>query len=256
MGDYLVGFVLLKGGGEARLGGSGTFVSIDNRHAILTADHVIQDLPSSSEIGLVFSSVSRPQLHSPKLNMDYAQKVTVARGSEPSKGPDLALLVLPDHDLATIKAIKSFYNLGIRRERMLREPPNNKDGQWLLSGMAAEWTTEEPPEKGVSRVFGFHGLTGVGFVGEELSVGDFDYKDFLTKRGKEYGGPNSYGGFSGGGLWQVLTEVVDGKLIGKKYLLSGVAFYQSDLEGDERSIRCHGRKSIYGAAIDAMRPFC
>ena len=255
LGDYLVGFVLLEGGGEARLGGSGTFVSIDNRHAILTADHVIQNLPSSGEVGLVLISGFRPQLHSPKLNMDYVQKVTVARGSEPSKGPDLALLVLPDHDVATIKGIKSFFNLGIRREKMLREPPDQEVGQWILSGMAAEWTTEEPPEKGVSRVFGFHGFTGVGLVGEESSEGDFDYRDFLTKRGEGYEGPNRYGGFSGGGLWQVLTRVVDDKLIGEEFLLSGVAFYESDLEGDESSIRCHGRKSIYGAAIDATRPF-
>ena len=45
----------------------------------------------------------------------------------------------------------------------------------------------------------------------------------------------------------------DEKLVANEYLLSGVAFYKSELKGDERSIRCHGRQSIYRAAIDAMR---
>lgn len=43
-----------------------------------------------------------------------------------------------------------------------------------------------------------------------------------------------------------------GKLIVEEKLLSGVAFYQSELENNRRTITCHGRKSIYGAVVDTI----
>jgi hypothetical protein len=56
---------------------------------------------------------------------------------------------------------------------------------------------------------------------------------------------------SGGGLWQVLLrKSQEGKLEVSDYILSGVAFYQSPLMEGSRSIRCHGRQSIYKNVID------
>ena len=46
--DYQIGFVILDKNAapeDALLAGSGTLVEIDGTHAILTADHVIENLP-------------------------------------------------------------------------------------------------------------------------------------------------------------------------------------------------------------------
>lgn len=58
--------------------------------------------------------------------------------------------------------------------------------------------------------------------------------------------PKNFGGISGGGLWQILLKdsSVD-KFEPTCYILSGLAFYQSELKANKRLIRCHGRQSIY-----------
>ena len=58
--------------------------------------------------------------------------------------------------------------------------------------------------------------------------------------------PTSFGGVSGGGVWQVpLIRDRQGDLEADDYILSGVAFYQTKLDGNHRLIRCHGRKTVY-----------
>ena len=48
--------------------------------------------------------VGPPRLHRPLLRIDATRKVTVAAASYDSEGPDLGLLVLADHDAATLRA--------------------------------------------------------------------------------------------------------------------------------------------------------
>lgn len=63
--------------------------------------------------------------------------------------------------------------------------------------------------------------------------------------------PSSFGGVSGGGLWEVrLSKTPAGKLSwdGRRYF-RGVAFWESEIEGaGRRVIRCHGAKSIFEKA--------
>jgi hypothetical protein len=61
--------------------------------------------------------------------------------------------------------------------------------------------------------------------------------------------PQSFGGVSGGGLWQIpLIKSLEGNIEPKEYILSGVVFYETGREGLYQSVRCHGRTSIYGMA--------
>src|SRR5947207_3299770 len=102
LADWTVGFVKViqvsssKGqeGFDGVLAGSGVLITGGGRHAILTADHVIQALPDSGPIGLVLLSRRGPLDHQFILQMDYVNKVTIGRGLNEASGPDLALLVL------------------------------------------------------------------------------------------------------------------------------------------------------------------
>src|SRR5437867_752967 len=78
--------------------------------AILTADHVLADLPKEGAVGLVFPEVGAPRLHRPLLKIDATRKLTVGPASYDSGGPDLGLLILAEHDAANLKARRTFYN--------------------------------------------------------------------------------------------------------------------------------------------------
>jgi hypothetical protein len=257
LSDYLVGFVILQENltpKDATLGGSGTLVEIEGIYTILTADHVIESLPPKGEVGLVLPTRFEARLHRVTLAMELVEKLTVARGKNEMSGPDLALLILPSTAVGTIKATKSFYSIVKRRDRVLANLPTIDEGSWLLSGMVHERTQNASPEKGYERVKIFHGLWGAGIVKAEYTKQGYDYLDFEVKYDGIYEGPESFKGLSGGGLWHVLTDrSEDGKLEPKETILSGVAFYQSAIKGGLRTIRCHGRTSIYEKVIEVVR---
>jgi hypothetical protein len=258
LSDYAVSFVKLQETGaqnDAQLAGSGTLVEIEGTHAILTADHVLEHLPTRGEVGLVLPTRFQPQLHRVTLNMEFVEKCRVARGTRDSDGPDLALLVLHHPQVGTIKAaMKSFYNLSKRRDQILSNPPAINAGVWMLSGMAHEWTVDTTPEKGYERVKVFRGMHGAGLVDAEYMRNGYDFLEFKAKYNDNYKGPQNYGGYSGGGLWHLLiTKREDRGLEVTDRILSGVAFYQSPIEGQIRTIKCHGRQSVYRNAVDSIQ---
>ena len=247
---YLVGIVKIQetsASEDAILIGSGTLVKICNTFGILTANHVIKEVPSQGEIGLILSE----RLHRYTIQSELVGRIEIAKGSIQSEGPDLGFLVLPQADLGQIKAMKSFRDLSIRRQRILDNPPENDSGIWFLCGFPDEQTTNEGATKGFEIVKGFHGLCGGGGVTKEYMSANYDYLEFDVLYTEEGQAPESFGGVSGGGLWQVpLRQKVGGKIEAKETILSGVAFYQSPVENNVRSIKCHGRQSIYKIAYD------
>jgi hypothetical protein len=66
--------------------------------------------------------------------------------------------------------------------------------------------------------------------------------------------PGRFGGVSGGGFWSVIIfGLPDGKV--DWYLtLVGVAFYQFDMENNNRVIRCHGQESSRTAILSVESP--
>ncbi len=254
MANYTVAFVKIVGNeDDVRPAGSGTLVSAGGSYGILTADHVLETLPRNGEFGLVLPSVRKdPPVHRCLVDVQNIQKLTIGKASQDNNGPDLGLIVLGHHDYSWLQARKSFYNLERRREQMLSDPPVNKFGLWYVSGMAAERTSDLPPERSFTRVKGFHGLCCDGEVTAERTKGPYDYFDFEVKYHDEYDGPQSFEGFSGGGLWQIVLKEASGKLHISEILLSGVAFYQSDRVDDIRTIYCHGRKSVYEATYSVL----
>jgi hypothetical protein len=255
--DYSVGFIKASCSdpGEADLAGSGTLVSADGFKAILTAHHVLTNLPNSGHIGLLTPMRFGSRIHRLAIDMQYVRKIPIAKGSEDSQGPDLGLLVLAPADWARLPSGKIFYNVSKRRELLLHQPPGENRGAWVLCGMVGERTADlsEEDKKRYAKGKSFQGICINAAPSGRRQDREFDYRSLQVEYNATYEGPESFGGCSGGGLWHLLVgEKPDGSLEILTSILSGVAFYQSAKDGIRKTIECHGPRSIYGRVADLL----
>lgn len=252
---YTTALVLItidsKGQQSPLLIGSGTFVSISNTLGILTAAHVVAKLSKEKSCG-------RPYLLGLTLN-DYAQKyaihsnslepIIIANGQIESDGPDLGFIVLPHSEKGIIEATKSVHNLDRNRERILNKPPRFSEGLWAICGVPDEKTVYEHTEKRFEPLMGLFMFVGFGGIHNTFTVGGYDYCHIEVKHDCSPIIPDSFGGVSGGGLWQIpLRKSAEQTIEPIEYILSGVVFYETGWEGLYQSIKCHGRNSIYDMA--------
>lgn len=251
--DYIIGFLRVGGtplGAEVELLGSGTLVSLGAARAVLTAHHVVSHLPKTGRLGLLLG----PTVGQPTVDAQGLRYLQIARGTIYADGPDLGAVILAPSIASTIAAKKSFYNLDLRRDQLLHSPPDIRDGVWFVNGFIAERTIEEPGKDGYDLVRGFYNLTGVGGPEKAVVVGEHDYFDFPVIYDGRYVVPKSFGGMSGGGLWQVpLTRDPHGQIGHRTPLLSGVVFYEKPTSETSCNVKCHGRQSVYGVAYDAIQ---
>ncbi len=233
--------------------GSGTLVDIDGILGILTAQHVIEAIQKDEDINFVISK----KLHKFSLKTQFLTRILIAKGTNSSRGPDIGFIKLPETSLGSIKAVRSFYNIGRRRDKILKYPPENNMGVWCLCGFPDEKTRHEGPQKGFNIVKNVLQLCGFGCISGQCVSNDFDYFDFNIHYNEKTQPPMSFGGVSGGGLWQVIIDRrCDGELILKEIILSGVAFYQSSLKDNMRIIKCHGRQTVYDQAYHTVKSKC
>jgi len=229
--------------------GSGTLVDISNTLGVLTANHVIEALPNDGEIGFVISK----QLHKFTLNARHLTKLTIAKGTTPSEGPDIGFIALPRETIGQMKALKSFYNLALRRERLAQAVLEIDRGVWCICGFPDVETRDLGRLRGFDSVRAFFCLCGYGGVRNSRQIGGFDYFDFDVSYNDQIQPPSSFGGVSGGGLWQVIIgQNEHGEIEPKETLLSGVAFYQSAIRDNVRTLICHGRNSVYSNVFDVV----
>jgi hypothetical protein len=234
-----VGFLKFRNNGqEADVAGSGTFIQLGKIKGILTAGHVIDNLPTTGEIGL-----ARPTsaLQNMRVDMNYTDRDTLWDKVE-AHAPDLGFLKLPDHVVAAVEAQGGvFYNLEKTRETKLSSPSHRMSESRALIGAVDEWSEKEPgtvprtKKKVVSALLGAVKSTrefnedGVGLV--EVGV---DY-------GSSTRSPKSYEGVSGGALWKVHTELNGNEVVSVQKQLDGVAFRQSK---DNSLVIFNGAQSI------------
>lgn len=229
--------------------GSGTFVSIDGISGILTANHVTRNLDGPCELGLSISTSA----HAYKIDKNYIRILDLAVPESEEFGPDISFVVLPTQDVGTIKAFMSFHPLLPDRDMLLRDPPALDRGIWFLCGVPAERTTEEPSQAGFDKVIAFQHFAGAGGVEKHVMKGGHDYVEMTVHYSPSTSPPTTFGGMSGGGLWQVLIgRTPDGEFHPIRDLLSGIVFCQSELGNKQRSVRCHFRRSLYKHAYDSI----
>ena len=112
LADFVIGFVKYLGEGvtpKPCLAGSGTLVKLGSIRAILTAAHVLSNLPRSGPVGLILYSRNSTRVHQFDLNMETVRQIQIGKGPVDSDGPDLALAILPFPKVGSIEAVKSFY---------------------------------------------------------------------------------------------------------------------------------------------------
>ena len=236
---------------NAQLIGSGTFISVENLDGILTANHVSDVLSKQSDLGIMLQIEQEEKFTIP---FNQLKIIAVGKGEEESEGPDLSMIILPKPKVSTIKAYKTFYNLKKDRQKILSEPLPLDSAPWFICGNPEEKIAEEETEHfGHGSIMAIHSFCGLTGADMEISRGKFDYIDVGAVYTEPNKPPQSFRGFSGGGLWQV-------SLIGKEikdlkpadYLLSGVIYYQSALKDNFRFVRCHGKKSIYDVLYNTV----
>jgi hypothetical protein len=228
------------------LAGSGTFVELDGRHYVLTADHVWTGTEGWADLAIALVAEGMP------LSIPRDRIVPKRLGAPPYTewGPDLALLEIPPHFVPTIKGTKSFLSLVRRREMLRTNPPRIEKALWAVMGMVQETSGVRPREES-GRVP--VNIRGEAFFGVTVLEDDRDGYDYLTTHAKTTlpNVPASFKGVSGGGLWEIgLTmKKATGEISWERdHHFRGVAFWEQPKPPHDVALRCHGPRSIFEKA--------
>lgn len=237
IGMYSVGLFSIKKsatGDQLRLAGSGTLVQIEQSYFILTARHVWTGIRGwADQLGVTL----RENLdHCHPIDLNFVTPIGPAPPCPfDETGPDIVLLHIPEAYAGAMKAFKVFYNLSSDERK---RPSAEHIQTWFLTGVPALTGTYTLNHASVA-----HWGAEVGLLRTEVD-GQHDFCDvnvnvsFLPP-------PRSIGGVSGGGLWKVClfeASTIDG--FDSAEALAGVAFWEFPLNGNCRTVRCQGTKSI------------
>ncbi|MGB6481998.1 MAG: hypothetical protein WBE86_00770 [Candidatus Acidiferrales bacterium] len=244
VGNFSVGLFGVNGSADyrdVRLVGSGTLVSLDREHYVLTAAHVWGGaLDEFQSTGLTLKEDVDHCFPIPNAAIDVRE----LPGTKFDEwGPDVALLRIPEEVVGSIEAYRVFYNL--RKER--KAIGNGHWGARILVG------TPGVLAKGIGRVQvvemqGMYLQVDAAFYDhDKVDLIDFEMDTTLPQV------INDFRGVSGGGLWNVeIFPTGDGKKFDSTEALVGVAFHQLGLKHSIQTVRCHGPKTIQ-ALIESAR---
>lgn len=234
---------------EIMLIGAGTFVSIDDIHGILTVQHVAKEFLSGDHLGLTLSEKE----HNFSIPVSQLTIIDIAfPENEGSVGPDLSFIAIPHTFLEQITAYRMFYDLTVRREEFFSIEFSKTD-LCMACGMLGHKTTHEEPTGEFERVIGVYGFCAASVVENAFQIGDYDYLDISVDYNLRPDVPTTFRGMSGGGIWRIpLLKDKNNRLLVKDFLYGGVIFYQTEKRDNNRFLRGHGPKSIYGTACETI----
>ena len=238
---------------DAELRGSGTLCHVDDKYFIVTAQHVISKIVKNKEIGLIFCKIGRSKPSRITIKTDYCDIISYGPGESEHSGPDIGVIILPIIEARRIERFGIFYNLNKRKDGMLSDVNETRNRIWKLGGLVGERTSPATPKRRLVRTKIFGGIVADIEVKRIFSEEKFDYIDCEVLYDENYVGPHSFGGCSGGGLWQVLFAFESGGIVNiDDVILSGVVFCQFGIKDEKRVIRSHGCKSIYRNIVDVV----
>jgi hypothetical protein len=251
--DYSVGFLKFERDDTrefAKPAGTGTFVKVGRVVGILTAAHVLKELDTENVVGLVRFPSVRPPIQNRRLNLQHTNRIVEWNGKE-CDAPDIAFLKIPEIDGRGLEAEGSvFYNLDISREFVVSRVGHRMGTCYAVVGVVGEWTQEHSTTslQGLKVILG--GLFGAVKSLRAFKEAGIDLIEVEVDYANGPRVPTSYGGVSGGALWQLHVEL-DAKLktfkVNKR--LHGVAFRQSV---DHRRITSNASPSI-DALVERIR---
>jgi len=230
---------------DFRLIGSGTLVEISGRHHILTAAHVWDATRHADRIGLVLTTRHPSRFAMPRDTV--TPRVLSGRGSLECWGPDLALLEIAPVCVGVIRAHRSFLNLARQRESLGAQPPAIEKGYWAITGMVEELSDVRSDSSSGIITANIEARAFFGGIRYSYEREGLDYLDFGAKPHLA-GLRRSFGGMSGGGLWEIgLSRATDGVIRWSRHF-RGVAFWEERESDDRMLVRCHGPQSVFDRA--------
>jgi hypothetical protein len=253
--NYSIGFVGLKkehNVEDAVCAGSGTLVRLGKVLGILTAAHVLEALPDSGEVGLAQFFGREIHYRRQTIKMEHSTKILIGGQANEPSGPDLAFLRLAEKDVGWLAAIQSFYNLNVHRDDDMKEAPATHS-ELCIVGAIDERTKNLPPEREGERRKGFEAIITDANQMWTKQTNELSTVGVKPKSYPDFTLPGGFGGTSGGGLWQIFFNEVDGKATFVTARLAGVPFYQSAPDADGlRVLTCHSKGDIYGQLVDTL----
>lgn len=245
----LLGVNVVTTGDEVQLLGSGTLIQINSKFFILTVGHLVRKLKKYHQLGLILVDTFA---HKFVINTSVLNIIEIGNSATEVTGPDLALIILPDIHSSTIKAYKSFWNILYHKENALKKPiiENLNQQLWIACGFIEKWTKNMEASGAFTETKAYCCLCGPTGAEEYWTSGDFDYIKLSVLYKNRDDLPTSFGGLSGGGLWRAdLFKSKEGVISCSTPLLLGVAYYETEIHDDFRSIRGHGWHSIYDRVL-------
>jgi hypothetical protein len=192
-------------------------------------------------------------IHKYTIDTIFLDIIQVGKPQRDCRGPDLAVVILPQAKLGWIKALKCFWNISHWRQKILSNKIDLNIGVGVVCGFPEEHTKTYGPTKGFGQVKEYRGIWGFSRIERPYEDKQFDYFEVSVSYESTQDIPRTFGGVSGGGVWQVvLKQTKDGRYQFEDPILVGVAFYQTDMEHNKRRIICHGWRSIYDVVYNAV----
>ena len=225
-------------------------MEIEGSSYILTAAHVWHATRGVEQIGLVLTD----QQSSFMMPRDSICAKELWKGEVSEWGPDIALLKLAPPVIPTITARKSFLNLARQKEALTSCPPATENGLWAVTGMVGEFSEFQTHPETRTIEGHVHGTAFFSSVQQVHQRDGYDYFDFGANL-QLPGVPSSFGGVSGGGLWEIKLSMTKFERVSwnERRYFRGVAFWHSEVSDGHRMIRCHGPKSIFENAWELCR---
>jgi hypothetical protein len=254
MAAYTIGFAKLEIRDlvEDAIGaGSGTLVSVGKVRGILTAAHVLSNLPEQGEVGIVEYRGQTIHYRKRTIEMANTTKIVLRGDAFGPDGPDLGFLRLAPDTVGWFDAIGSFYNLLKHRADASGAAPST-DYTDAVVGMIDERTKDLAAERPRERRKGFEALFSNGTVSGERTAGGYDLFYFAPTDYPDFTLPGNYGGTSGGAVWRIYLKLDGEKPDIAGVRLWGVPFYQTKKDEGGHVLTCHGTAGIYGSLLDAI----
>lgn len=253
--NFTIGFakLIVRDNIEDAIGaGSGTLAVLGPVHGVLTAAHVLDSLPNTGPVGLVRYLNENGRYQKQTIDMAGATKLVIRAEEFGMNGPDLGFLRLPADSVGWLKAINSFYELRRYRDEYIAGKLPDGSPLMALVGMIDERTKDLPPERRGQRRKGFEALFTDGDIVSGRIRDRHELMDFVPKNYPDFKLPGSFEGTSGGAIWQLFLQMVDGqaKVVAKRYW--GIPFYQRRRTGKTAVLICHGPDGIYKAMFDKI----
>jgi len=251
---YTIGFVKLEVHDrveDAVGAGSGTLVSVGKVNGILTAAHVLDNLPDRGTVGIVEYRGESVHYRKQTIEMADTTKIALRGDAFGPDGPDLGFLRLPAVSVGWLAAIGSFYNLLKHRSDDPNPPPSPHSVDAIV-GMIDERTKDLPAERPRERRKGFEALFSNGTISATREVDGYDLLDFVPTDYPDFKLPGNYQGTSGGALWRIYLKLNGEAPKIAAARLWGVPFYQTKNGNGSHTLTCHGMGGVYGRLVDAV----